>query len=69
MDRRHVWVVFFFFYIEYGLELITKFHNHIQKVEAAFRLARLKTEVHKFVKCCQVCIQAEPDRSSYPGKL
>jgi hypothetical protein len=29
----------------------------------------MKTAVHKFVQGCQTCIQAKPDRSSYPGKL
>jgi hypothetical protein len=27
-----------------------------------------ETVVHDFVKTCQICIQAKPDRVSYPGK-
>jgi hypothetical protein len=29
----------------------------------------MKNDVHQFVQHCQVCIQAKPDRSPYPGKL
>lgn len=28
-----------------------------------------KTNVYQFVKSCQICLQAKPDRSAYPGKL
>jgi hypothetical protein len=29
----------------------------------------MKTDVHNFVKHCQVCLQSKPDRACYLGKL
>jgi hypothetical protein len=34
-----------------------------------FAWAKLRQSVHEFVKQCQICLQAKPDRSAYPGKL
>jgi hypothetical protein len=39
------------------------------KLKQAFAWRGMKSDVHRFVKSYQTCIQAKPDRSPYPGKL
>eukprot|EP00267_Zea_mays_P041848 XP_020393779.1 uncharacterized protein LOC103628713 [Zea mays] len=39
------------------------------RVKQLFAWSKLKQSVQDFVKNCQICLQAKPDRSAYPGKL
>lgn len=39
------------------------------RVKGIFAWKNLKSSVQQFVEQCQVCLQAKPDRSAYPGKL
>jgi hypothetical protein len=39
------------------------------RVKQLFAWSRLKQCMQYFVKNCQICLQAKPDRSAYPGKL
>lgn len=39
------------------------------RVKALFAWSKMKQFVQTFVQQCQVCLQAKPDRSAYPGKL
>jgi hypothetical protein len=34
-----------------------------------FHWSGMKSAMKQFVQNCQICIQAKPDRASYPGKL
>lgn len=40
-----------------------------RRVKSMFAWAKLRQSVHEFVQQCQICLQAKPDRSAYPGKL
>lgn len=40
-----------------------------QKVKQLFYCPSMKADVLKFVQSCSICIQAKPDRSSYPRLL
>jgi hypothetical protein len=40
-----------------------------KRLKNIFYWKGMKADVQQFVKCCQVCLQAKPDRTSYPGKL
>jgi hypothetical protein len=61
-------------------QLIQALHNSIigghsgapityRRLKQNFCWKGMKNDVHQFVQHCQVCIQAKPDRSPYPGKL
>jgi hypothetical protein len=40
-----------------------------KRLKNMFYWKGMKADVQNFVKGCQVCLQAKPDRSNYPGKL
>jgi hypothetical protein len=40
-----------------------------RQVKSLFAWPKLKQFIQEFVQQCQVCLQAKPDRSSYPGTL
>jgi hypothetical protein len=41
----------------------------IKRVKQYFFWAGLKKSIHSFVSACQICQQAKPDRTRYPGLL
>jgi hypothetical protein len=40
-----------------------------RRLKNIFAWRGMKKQVQEFVQTCQVCLQAKPDRSAYPGKL
>jgi hypothetical protein len=40
-----------------------------RRVKSLFAWPKLKQFIQEFAQQCQVCLQAKPDRSTYPGKL
>lgn len=39
------------------------------RLKNLFAWKNMKTTVQQFIQTCQICLQAKPDRSAYPGKL
>jgi hypothetical protein len=40
-----------------------------RRLQQVFAWKGMKTDVQQFVKNCQICMRAKPDRAAYPGKL
>jgi hypothetical protein len=49
-----------------GHSVVSITHRRLKNL---FARKGMKTDVHTFVKSCQVCRQAKPERVHYPGKL
>jgi hypothetical protein len=40
-----------------------------QRIKALFAWPHMKQQIQRSIKGCQICLQAKPDRSKYPGLL